>query len=88
MDDQNRIENPLGFWVTSYRVDNDYAAAPPARGRLAQSALISMPSRRRRAMPSPAAPLQPSARLSPDGQRRQRPRPCNATDNRAREHSR
>lgn len=29
MDDQSRIENPLGFWVTSYRVDNDYAAAPP-----------------------------------------------------------
>ena len=29
MDDQNRIENPLGFWVTSYRVDEDYATAPP-----------------------------------------------------------
>ncbi len=29
MDDQSRIENPLGFWVTSYRVDNDYAATPP-----------------------------------------------------------
>ncbi|MHB1057809.1 MAG: VirB8 family type IV secretion system protein [Rhodanobacter sp.] len=29
MDDQNRIENPLGFWVTSYRVDDDYATAPP-----------------------------------------------------------
>lgn len=29
MDDQSRIENPLGFWVDSYRVDNDYAAAPP-----------------------------------------------------------
>jgi type IV secretion system protein VirB8 len=30
MDDQNRIENPLGFWVTNYRVDDDYATAPPA----------------------------------------------------------
>lgn len=30
MDDQSRLENPLGFWVTSYRVDNDYAATPPA----------------------------------------------------------
>ena len=30
MDDENRIENPLGFWVTSYRVDDDYATAPPA----------------------------------------------------------
>ncbi|NII71897.1 type IV secretion system protein VirB8 [Dyella sp. SG562] len=29
MDDQYRIENPLGFQVTSYRVDNDYATAPP-----------------------------------------------------------
>lgn len=29
MDDQSRIENPLGFWVTSYRVDDDYATAPP-----------------------------------------------------------
>lgn len=30
MDDRNRIENPLGFWVTSYRVDNDYALPVPA----------------------------------------------------------
>ncbi len=30
MDDRSRIENPLGFWVTSYRVDSDYASAPPA----------------------------------------------------------
>ena len=29
MTDQNRVENPLGFWVTSYRVDDDYATAPP-----------------------------------------------------------
>lgn len=29
MDEPNRILNPLGFQVTSYRVDNDYAAAPP-----------------------------------------------------------
>lgn len=29
MDDQNRIDNPLGFQVTSYRVDNDYGSAPP-----------------------------------------------------------
>ncbi|UGB39397.1 virB8 family protein [Frateuria soli] len=30
MDDRNRIENPLGFWVTGYRVDNDYATSAPA----------------------------------------------------------
>lgn len=29
MDEPNRILNPLGFQVTSYRVDNDYAASPP-----------------------------------------------------------
>lgn len=34
MDEKDRIENPLGFQVTSYRVDNDYAAAPPIAGEL------------------------------------------------------
>jgi type IV secretion system protein VirB8 len=29
MDEKYRIENPLGFQVTSYRVDEDYAASPP-----------------------------------------------------------
>lgn len=29
MDDQHRVENPLGFQVTSYRVDNDYASTVP-----------------------------------------------------------
>lgn len=29
MDEKQRIENPLGFQVTDYRVDNDYASAPP-----------------------------------------------------------
>jgi type IV secretion system protein VirB8 len=29
MDEPDRLENPLGFQVTSYRVDNDYAALPP-----------------------------------------------------------
>lgn len=29
MDERYRIENPLGFQVTSYRVDTDYASAPP-----------------------------------------------------------
>lgn len=47
MDDQSRIENPLGFWVTSYRVDNDYAAAPPAE--VTDSAVMAP------ATPAPAA---------------------------------
>lgn len=29
LDEKQRIENPLGFQVTSYRVDSDYAASPP-----------------------------------------------------------
>ncbi|WP_266168379.1 virB8 family protein [Dyella subtropica] len=29
MDEKYRIENPLGFQVTSYRVDSDYATTPP-----------------------------------------------------------
>ena len=29
MDEKDRIENPLGFQVTNYRVDNDYAPDPP-----------------------------------------------------------
>lgn len=29
MDEQDRVENPLGFQVTDYRVDNDYATPPP-----------------------------------------------------------
>ncbi|NID13977.1 virB8 family protein [Luteibacter yeojuensis] len=29
MDDQYRVENPLGFQVTDYRVDSDYAEPPP-----------------------------------------------------------
>jgi len=29
MDEQYRIENPLGFQVTDYRVDSDYASSPP-----------------------------------------------------------
>lgn len=29
LDEQDRLLNPLGFRVTNYRVDNDYALAPP-----------------------------------------------------------
>lgn len=35
MDEPNRILNPLGFQVTSYRVDNDYAASPPLESEFA-----------------------------------------------------
>jgi type IV secretion system protein VirB8 len=32
MSEKDRIENPLGFQVTSYRVDNDYAPSPTLEG--------------------------------------------------------
>ncbi len=40
MDDQSRIENPLGFQVMEYRVDNDYASPPPpeSQGDASQAA--------------------------------------------------
>ncbi|MCL1635123.1 type IV secretion system protein [Luteimonas sp. SX5] len=34
MKEQDRIENPLGFQVTSYRVDNDYATPSPPQAEL------------------------------------------------------
>ena len=57
MDEKHRIENPLGFQVTSYRVDNDYAAAPP----LAEEAPVAPP------MPAgmPAASLGAADGLAP-----------------------
>jgi len=53
MDDQNRIENPLGFWVTSYRVDDDYATAPPAE-------ILGPPVTSQAAMPASAASANPA----------------------------
>jgi len=45
MEERLRIENPLGFQVTSYRVDNDYASAPPEE--------TSAPSRATPDLPQP-----------------------------------
>ncbi|KAF1716020.1 conjugative transfer protein [Pseudoxanthomonas yeongjuensis] len=42
MDEKDRIENPLGFQVTSYRVDNDYAASPPVQTVLPQAPVAAM----------------------------------------------
>lgn len=36
MDENDRIENPLGFQVSSYRVDGDYATSPAAEIQLPQ----------------------------------------------------
>jgi type IV secretion system protein VirB8 len=52
MDDQNRVENPLGFQVTSYRVDNDYGSTPPAETQVAAPAQVAAPQQQA----VPAAP--------------------------------
>jgi type IV secretion system protein VirB8 len=60
MDDQNRIENPLGFWVTSYRVDDDYATAPPAEiPGPSVTSQAAMP-----VSPAPASPATTAAAIS------------------------
>lgn len=58
MDDQSRIQNPLGFWVTEYRVDDDYSSAPPAE--IQNAAAPAMPIQGvapGTAAPSPTAPM-------------------------------
>lgn len=58
MDEQSRIENPLGFWVTDYRVDDDYSSAPPAEVQGANSEAPGMPG-----APAIAAPTMDSAAI-------------------------
>ena len=41
MDEKHRIENPLGFRVTSYRVDSDFASTPPPAVAAPQVAAVS-----------------------------------------------
>ena len=60
MDEKQRIENPLGFQVTSYRVDNDYAASPPI-----VDAPQEMPSAP--ALPVEAAPAEPAGGVASEG---------------------
>ncbi|OOG47811.1 type IV secretion system protein [Rhodanobacter sp. C01] len=53
MDDQSRIENPLGFWVTDYRVDNDYASSAPDE---IQGTPLAPPGAQNPAQPAPDGP--------------------------------
>ena len=62
MDDQSRLENPLGFWVTSYRVDNDYAATPPAENLTAPLSPVATTA------PSPEASGEAASAPAADGQ--------------------
>lgn len=67
MSEKDRIENPLGFRVTSYRVDNDYAASPPAESQAIPSEGQPMPGYPDAAPPIPAESTAPPA-MTPDGQ--------------------
>lgn len=54
MDEKYRIENPLGFQVTTYRVDNDYAESPPVEPEIPA---FSMPEMPEAVVPAAAAPV-------------------------------
>jgi type IV secretion system protein VirB8 len=60
MDDQSRIENPLGFQITNYKVDSDYDSTPPgeSQGSAIPSADAPAPSQ---TAPSPQIPQSPMA---------------------------
>ena len=68
MDEKDRIENPLGFQVTSYRVDNDYAAAPQVVEQLRDpdSTVSSAPVAQ---TPAPGAAGHPAANDASNGAR-------------------
>jgi len=59
-EDQDRVINPLGFQVTSYRLDADAASLPPAEAIVAPEAVGDATGRPQPASESPAAaPLVP-----------------------------
>lgn len=57
MDEQHRIENPLGFRVTSYRTDVDYAEAPPMESEIPATTIPAMPD----VLPATATVADPAA---------------------------
>lgn len=59
MDEKDRIENPLGFQVTSYRVDNDYAPSPPVDAQSPGDVQTAITT------PVPAAPAQAAVSGAP-----------------------
>lgn len=54
MDEKYRVENPLGFQVTTYRVDNDYAESPPVEPEIPAFAMAGMEPERTASAPAPA----------------------------------
>lgn len=66
MDDQYRIENPLGFQVSDYRVDDDYDSPPP--GEVEGAPVTAAPQQPSNQAPSAATPtdqaMQPAGSAS------------------------
>ncbi|MGY3266663.1 virB8 family protein [Lysobacter sp. HA35] len=56
MDEKYRVENPLGFQVTTYRVDNDYAEAPPVEPEIPAFSMPEMGEPTASAQAATAAP--------------------------------
>ena len=63
MDEQQRIENPLGFHVTDYRVDSDYASSPPEEVAVNARPVESTPT-----VPDAESPPGTNAALAAAGQ--------------------
>jgi type IV secretion system protein VirB8 len=84
MDEQARYDNPLGFQVTNYRTDTDFAASPPAEVPMTPPSapspvpepVASVPA----APPPVAAPPPPPQPAARPARRRQR-HPRNAANN-------
>ncbi|MBC7988099.1 MAG: type IV secretion system protein [Luteimonas sp.] len=59
MDEEDRIENPLGFRVTSYRVENDYAASPPLETQVLQAPTMPVTPSLESQLPAASVPSRP-----------------------------
>lgn len=55
LSDEDRVVNPLGFQVTNYRVDNDYAASPPLETQVPQAPSMAPVGTLPEAAPQPGA---------------------------------
>ena len=69
MDEEDRIENPLGFRVTSYRVENDYAASPPVETEVLQAPTVPVVPNLESQLPATPVPgtPQPQEAALPSG---------------------
>ena len=59
MDEPDRLENPLGFQVTSYRVDTDYAPLPPMQHPAADVDATATTTGRGDGVPAPDGRVDP-----------------------------